>query len=218
MCAPTKDLAKIALIAGAAYATGGTSLTATTAATTASTATTAASTAFNWSGMFSTLSNVAKIAAPIIGAAGTVYAGVLQSNALIGKANQATFESAMSAEAYALRKIRRQREMIVAIGKQRAMFGLTGTLFEGTAVDVLGSTSAKFAEDQYYDLFNTSQTIMSKEQSAKNYMLEADAAVKGGYIKAGTTLLTRGDSFSKPIKDLFGGTATVDMTATEGSS
>ena len=201
MCAPTKDLAKIAVIAAAAYATGGTSLTATTAASTATT--TATTTAVNWSGLFSTLTNVAKIAAPIIGAAGSVYSGMLQSNALTAKANQATFEASMSGEAYELRKIRRQREMIQAIGKQRALFGLTGVGIEGTPTDVLSQTEAKYAEDQYYDLFNTSQQIYSKQLTGQNLLLEADAAFKGGIIKAGTTLVTRGDSFSKPIQDIF---------------
>ena len=205
MCAPTKDLAKIAIIAGAAYATGGLSLGGTTAATagTAATASTATTTAVNWSGLFSTLSNVAKIAAPVIGAAGSVYSGILQSNVLKGKANQVAFESMMSAEAYSLRKARRQREMRLALDKQRALYGLTGVTLEGTPVDVLAQTSAKFAEDEYYDLFNTSQQIYSKQLTGQNLLAEADAAVKSGIIKAGTTLITTGNSFSKPIKDIF---------------
>lgn len=199
MCAPTKDLAKLAVVAAAAYATGGTSLTASTAAT-ASTATT---TAVNWSGLFSTLGNVAKVAAPIIGAAGSVYSGMLQANVLKAKANQATFEAMMSGEAYGLRKARRQREMLQAIEKQKTLFGLTGVTVEGTPADVLAQTAANYAENEYYDLFNTSQQIYSKQLTGQNLLLEAEAAKKGGYIKAATTLITRGDSFSKPIKDIF---------------
>lgn len=230
MCAPTRDLAKIAAIAAVAYATGGTSLfasapAATTAATTgtaltttqlASTslafvppvgaATTTAAAGFNWAGMFSTLGNVAKIATPIIGAAGSIYSSQLTANALEAKANAVNFQIGVSQEAYQLRKIRRQREAAQAIGKQRALFGLTGVGIEGTPTDVLEQTSARYAEDQYYDLFNTSQNMYSKQLSAQGLRQEAEAARTGGYIKAATTLAMRGDSFSGPIQGLFGTT------------
>ena len=220
MCAPTRDLVKIAAIAAAAYATGGTSLAAsgtTAAATTASTTSAAgglgivgadvAATGFNWSGMFSTIGNVAKIATPIIGAAGSIYQGILTSNALAAKANIVNFEQGVSGEAYQLRRIRRQREAAQAIGKQRALFGLTGVGIEGTPTDVLEQTSARFAEDQYYDLFNTSGKMYSQELTAENLRLEAESARTGGYIKAATTLAMRGDSFSGPIQGLFGTTS-----------
>lgn len=228
MCAPTRDLAKIAAVAALAYATGGTSLAATgTAATTTAATTTSAAgglgivgadvaaTGFNWSGMFSTLGNVAKIATPIIGAAGQIYSGILTSNALAAKANIANFEMGVSAEAYQLRKIRRQRELVQAIGKQRAMFGLTGASLEGTPTDILEQTSARFAEDQYYDLFNTSGQMYSKQLTAQNYLLESEAARKGGFIKAGTTLALRGDSFSSGVEGLFGTKKSNIMTASD---
>jgi hypothetical protein len=224
MCAPTKDLVKIAAIAAVAYASGGSSLFASTAAagtTTASTASLAttslaipttvagqtAATGFNFAGMFSTLGNVAKIATPIIGAAGSIYQGILTSNALAAKANIVNFEQGISAEAFQLRKIRRQREAAQAIGKQRALFGLTGVGIEGTPTDVLEQTSARFAEDQYYDLFNTSGKMYSQQLTAENLRLEAESARTGGYIKAATTLAMRGDSFSGPIQGLFGTTS-----------
>jgi hypothetical protein len=219
MCAPTRDLVKIAAIAAAAYATGGTSLAAsgtTAAATTASTTSAAgglgivgadvAATGFNWAGMFSTIGNVAKIATPIIGAAGSIYQGILTSNALAAKANIVNFEQGISGEAYQLRKIRRQREAAQAIGKQRALFGLTGVGIEGTPTDVLEQTSARFAEDQYYDLFNTSGKMYTQQLTSENLRLEAESARTGGYIKAATTLAMRGDSFSGPVQGLFGTT------------
>jgi len=239
MCAPTRDLAKIAAVAALAYATGGTSLAATGTAATGTVTTAATTTAatniftgtslalpttvagqtaaagFNWAGMFSTLGNVAKIATPIIGAAGQIYSGILTSNALAAKANIANFEMGVSAEAYQLRKIRRQREMVQAIGKQRAMFGLTGASLEGTPTDILEQTSARFAEDQYYDLFNTSGQMYSKQLTAQNYLMEAEAARKGGYIKAGTTLALRGDSFSSGVEGLFGTKKSNIMTASD---
>lgn len=224
MCAPTRDLVKIAAIAAAAYATGGTSLAASGTAAAGTTASTAAlsttslaipttvygqtaAAGFNWAGMFSTIGNVAKIATPIIGAAGSIYQGILTSNALAAKANIVNFEQGVSGEAYQLRRIRRQREAAQAIGKQRALFGLTGVGIEGTPTDVLEQTSARFAEDQYYDLFNTSGKMYSQELTAENLRLEAESARTGGYIKAATTLAMRGDSFSGPIQGLFGTTS-----------
>jgi hypothetical protein len=220
MCAPTKDLVKIAAIAAVAYASGGSSLFASTAAagtSTASLATTSlaipttvagqtAATGFNFAGMFSTLGNVAKIATPIIGAAGSIYQGILTSNALAAKANIVNFEQGISGEAFQLRKIRRQREAAQAIGKQRALFGLTGVGIEGTPTDVLEQTSARFAEDQYYDLFNTSGKMYTQQLTSENLRLEAESARTGGYIKAATTLAMRGDSFSGPVQGLFGTT------------
>ena len=243
MCAPTKDLVKIAAIAAVAYASGGSSLFASTAAAGTTTASTAAlsttslaipttvygqtaATGFNFAGMFSTLGNVAKIATPIIGAAGQIYSGILQSNALAAKANVANFQAGVSAEAYQLRKIRRQRDAAQAIGKQRALFGLTGVGIEGTPTDVLEQTSARFAEDQYYDLFNTSGKMYTQQLTAENYLLEADAAEKGGLISAGTTLALRGDSFSTGVQGLFGKKPTpkspytaidTGLTSTEGA-
>jgi len=243
MCAPTKDLVKIAAIAAVAYASGGSSLFASTAAAGTTTASTAAlstsslaipttvygqtaATGFNFAGMFSTLGNVAKLATPIIGAAGSIYQGILTSNALAAKANIVNFEQGISGEAFQLRKIRRQREAAQAIGKQRALFGLTGVGIEGTPTDVLEQTSARFAEDQYYDLFNTSGKMYTQQLTAENYLLEADAAKKGGLISAGTTLALRGDSFSTGVQGLFGKKPTpkspytaidTGLTSTEGA-
>jgi len=106
------------------------------------------------------------------------------------------------------------------------LFGLTGVGIEGTPTDVLEQTSARFAEDQYYDLFNTSGKMYTQELTAKNYLLEADAAEKGGLISAGTTLALRGDSFSTGVQGLFGKKPTpkspytaidTGLTSTEGA-
>lgn len=188
MCAPTKDLAKLAVIAAAAYATGGTSLTATTAASTATTATSAV----NWSGMFSTLSNVVKVAAPLMGAAGSIYSGVIQANILKSKANFVDYSVTMDMEASALRKIKRERQMRAALATQYAKWGTTGVTVEGTPTDVLSETSAKFAEDQFIDDFNTSQKIYGKQISAEQLRVEAQGAILGGVTKAVTTLGMRG--------------------------
>ena len=198
MCAPTKDLAKIAIIAGAAYATGGLSLgasgaaTAGTAATTAGTAATAGTSAFNWSGMFSTLSSFAKTAAPIVGAAGTIYQGVLQSQLLKSKANFVDYSVIQDTEASALRKAKRARQLRQALATQYNKFGLTGVTLEGTPTDVLAETNAKFAEDQFLDDWNTAQGIYSKKISAGQLRAEADSALYGGILKAGMIGVERG--------------------------
>lgn len=187
MCAPKNDLAKIALIGAAAYATGGTSLF-----SSASTSIQAGIQAARASSTLQTLVNVAKIAAPIIGAGGQIYGGYLQSQMLKNKANFVDYQVSGEKEAYSLRKVKRARALAMAIGKQRAMFGITGVSLEDTPSDLIGQTSATFAEDQFIDTFNTSQNILSKQFSAKSLRDEAKYSVFSGYTKAAVTLGTRG--------------------------
>jgi len=197
MCAPTKDLVKIALIAGVAYATGGISL-GTTAATTATTATTAASTAATVgttttsSGIFSTLASYAKTAAPWVGAVGSVVSGYMQSNMLQSKANFVDYSILVDEDASGLRKAQRQRQMRLTIEAQKAKYGLTGVTLEGTPTDILAETNAKFAEDQFIDNYNTAQKIYSKQIGAEQYRTEASSAMLGGIVNAATVIGTRG--------------------------
>ncbi len=123
MCAPKNDLAKLAIIGAAAYATGGTSLFASSSATAA---TTTATTAATTQSTLATLANVAKYALPVIGGAGSIYSGYAQANILRQQANMVDYSISQDKEAFALRKAKRQRELIQALGKQRARFGLTG--------------------------------------------------------------------------------------------
>ena len=237
MCAPTRDLAKIAAIAAVAYASGGSSLFASgTAAATTGTATAAnlattslaipttvagqtAATGLNLSGMFSTIGTFAKYATPIIGAAGQIYSGVINANLLKSKANFVDYSITMDMEASALRKIRRQRLAAEAIGKQRAKFGLTGVTLEGTPTDVLEETSATFAEDQFVDDFNTSGKLYSKQITASGLRQESQAAMLSGIVGATTTIANRGLLFPSPAPKTKSPYTAVDtgLTATEGS-
>ena len=155
----------------------------TTAATTASTTSTLA-----------TLANVAKYALPIIGAGGSIYSGYAQANILRQQANMVDYSISQDKEAFALRKAKRQRELLLALGKQRARFGLTGVTLEGSPGDILSLTAENFAEDQYIDAFNTSGGILGKEQRKNVLNKEADYSVVGGYTKAASYLGTRGFS------------------------
>ena len=218
MCAPTKDLVKIAAIAAVAYASGGSSLFASgtaAAGTTASTAAlsttslaipttvygqTAAASGFNFAGMFSTLSSFAKIATPVIGAAGTIYQGVMNAELLKQKAGFVDYSITQDMEASALREIRRRRSEAEAIGKQRARYSVTGVSLEGTPTDILEETSAKFAEDQFLDDFMTSQKMYSKQISAEQLRQEAKSAQLGGFVNAAVILGGRGLTPSNPVK------------------
>lgn len=191
MCAPTKDLAKLAIIGATVYATGGTSLLAGGTATATATATTATTTATTTSTL-QTLYNAARIGLPIISAAGNVYQGYLQSQILKQKAGFVDYEIASETQAFALRKYKKKREMRRALDKQRALYGLTGATIEGSPTDVLSETAADFAENIYTDAFNTSQKIVGKRQQQKILEQEADYAVLGGYVNAATVLGGRG--------------------------
>jgi len=222
MCAPTRDLAKIATVAALAYASGGSSVFATSTATAAEAGAAmytdyAVSSGINWSGMFSTLSSVAKVATPILGAAGTIYQGVVNANLLKSKANFVDFSVGMDMEASALREIKRQRALANAIGTQRARYGITGVSLEGTPTDILEETSAKFAEDQYIDDFNTSQKIYSKTMSAEGLRQEAQATQLGGVVNAAVILGGRGFTPSNPVakKSLLDGAGSYSQYASE---
>ena len=233
MCAPTKDLVKIAAIAAVAYASGGSSLFASTAAAGTTTASTAAlsttslaipttvygQTAAATSSLFSTIGTFAKFATPIIGAAGQIYSGAINANILNQKANLVDYSVLMDMETAALRKIKRQRQAAEAIGKQRARYGLTGVTLEGTPTDILEETSATFAEDQFIDDFNTSGKLYTKQLTASGLRQEAQAAQLSGYVGAVTTVANRGLLFPSSPKAPKSPYTTVDtgLTSTEGS-
>ena len=194
MCAPRNQLIKTALIGAAIYATGGAaagSLLSTSGGSLAAASTTAATTASTTSTL-ATLANVARYALPAITTAGNIYQGYMQSAMLTQKAGFIDFEIATSKEASALRKAKRNRALAIAIGKQNARFGLTGTTLEGSPGDVLSMTASNFAEDQYIDDFNTSQTILSKSNQSAILRQEAKYAKVGGYLNAVSYLGTRG--------------------------
>ena len=95
MCAPRSTLIKTALLGAAIYATGGaaaagTGFLSSGAAGGASLATQAAST----TSTLSTLANAARIALPVISAAGNVYQGYMNAQILRQKANFVNFEIA----------------------------------------------------------------------------------------------------------------------------
>jgi hypothetical protein len=153
----------------------------------------------------------------VIGSAGSIYGGYVQANLLRQQANMVDYSIGQDREAFALRKAKRQRELVLAIGKQRARYGLTGVTLEGSPGDVLSLTAANFAEDQYIDAFNTSGSILSKEQKKDTLNKEADYSIVGGYTKAAQYLGTRG--FSDLLTTQTNtGTTSVDITSTEGSS
>tara|TARA_R100001086_G_scaffold55829_1_gene25148 strand:- start:3538 stop:4194 length:657 start_codon:yes stop_codon:yes gene_type:complete len=190
MCAPKNDLAKLAIIGAAAYASGGTSLFATSSASTAATASATNTT------ILSTLANAAKVALPVIGAAGQVYSGYMNAQMLRNRANFTDYQVGVEEESFALRKVKRQRALAQQLGKQRALYGLSGVTIEGSPGDILAQTRANYAEDEFIDAYNTSQSILSKKFSSTALRSEAKTAIIGGYTNAATTLGTRGDIFT----------------------
>ena len=192
MCAPKNQLIKTALIGAAIYATGGAA--AGSLLTTSGGSMAAASTAATTGSTLSTLATAAKYALPVISAGGNILQGYMQSQILAQKANFVNFEIATEKSAFSLRKVQKRREMIEAIGKQRALFGITGTSIEGSPSDVLGLTASNFAENVYIDAFNTSQKILGKEQQKDILNQESRNSIIGGYTAAATTLGTRGFS------------------------
>ena len=207
MCAPRKLLPIIA-VAGLAVATGGLSVGASTAATTSTTAATTATTTANIGTALhgvqkaSTLKSLstalqtglkfANSAAPLIGASGLVYSGQIQRNILEQQAAYSNFQSAQEEETYALRKDQRRRRLAIALGKQRALFGISGVRLEETPTDILTSTARSFAEDDFYDRYGTSGRMTSAKISASNLRQSGEQAELGGLLSAELTLARRG--------------------------
>jgi len=190
MCAPKNQLIKTALIGAAIYATGGAA--ASSLLTTSGGVSAAATTTASTTSTLSTLAKAAKFVLPAISAGGNILQGYMNSQILAQKANFVNFEIATEKSAFSLRKAQKRREMIQAIGKQRALYGVTGTTLEGSPADVLGLTASNFAENVYIDAFNTSQKILGKEQQKDILNQESKNAIIGGYTAAATTLGTRG--------------------------
>ncbi|WP_440913513.1 hypothetical protein [Candidatus Pelagibacter sp.] len=203
MCAPRK-LLPILAVAGLAVATGGLSVGATTAA--ATTTSTVAPFAAGQAGALASqtssltaLSNALKIglkyantAAPVIGAGGLVYSGQIQKSILEQQANFSAFQSAQEEETYALRKDQRRRRLAIALGKQRALYGITGVRLEETPTDILTQTARSFAEDDFYDRYGTSGRMLSSSLSASNLRRSGEQAELGGLLSAELTLAQRG--------------------------
>ena len=155
---------------------------------------TGAATAASTTSTLSTLATAARYALPVISAGGNILQGYMQSQILAQKANFVNYDIATEKSAFTLRKAQKRREMIQAIGKQRALFGITGTSLEGSPADVLGMTAGNFEENIYVDAFNTSQKILGMEQQKDILNQEARNSIIGGYTAAATTLGTRGFS------------------------
>ena len=203
MCAPKKIVPLLA-VGALAYATGGLSVGATSAATTSTTAATTANfgTAFHATQQATTLKSLstalqtglkfANTAAPLIGATGLVYSGQIQKGILEQQAMSTMYGASQEEETYKLRSDQRKRELARALGKQRALYGISGVSLSDTPTDVLASTSRAFAEDDFYDRYGTASRIMTAGISADNLRASGEQAELGGLLNAELTLARRG--------------------------
>jgi hypothetical protein len=216
MCAPRKALVPLLIAGGLAVATGGLSFgasTATTAATTSSVS--AAATAANAAQGFeylnfatgtasqtSTLSSLtsalktgfqyAQQASPFIGAYGLVYSGQVQKSIYENQAAYAKYQAVQEEETFQLRKDQRRRQLAIALGKQRALYGISGVTLEETPTDILEQTTRNFAFDDYVDKYSTAGKMTSLGMSASNLQASGRQAELGGLLSAQLTLNRRG--------------------------
>tara|TARA_R100000005_G_C4992781_1_gene199945 strand:- start:563 stop:1174 length:612 start_codon:yes stop_codon:yes gene_type:complete len=201
MCAPRKLLPVLA-IGALAVATGGIGAGAAASAAGTSVAPMAAGQAGALAAQGSTLKSLstalkvglkyANTAAPLIGAGGLVYSGQVQKSILEQQAQAFKFQAAQEEETYKLRKSKRKRALALALGKQRALYGISGVRLENTPVDVLASTASAFAEDDFYDRYGTASRIASAGMSASNLYASGQQAELGGLLNAELTLARRG--------------------------
>jgi len=196
MCAPRKLLVPLVIGGALAVATGGLSVGATAASTTAPLAAASTTSQFSTLRSLSTALKVglkyANTAAPLIGASGLIYSGQVQKGILEQQAAFSNFQASQESETYALRKDQRRRELARALGKQRALYGISGVSLENTPTDILASTARSFSEDDFYDRYGTSGRMTSAKLSAKNLSLSGEQAQLGGLLNAEMTLAQRG--------------------------
>ena len=196
MCAPRKLLVPLVIGGALAVATGGLSVGATAASTTAPLAAASTTSQFSTLRSLSTALKVglkyANTAAPLIGASGLIYSGQVQKGILEQQAAFSNFQASQESETYALRKDQRRRELARALGKQRALYGISGVSLENTPTDILASTARSFSEDNFYDRYGTSGRMTSAKLSAKNLSLSGEQAQLGGLLNAEMTLAQRG--------------------------
>jgi hypothetical protein len=216
MCAPRKALIPLLIAGGLAVATGGISFGASTATTAATTgATTAASTAATAAQSFeylnfatgtasqsttlSSLSSALKVglkyanqASPFIGSYGLIYSGQLQKGIYEQQAAFSKYQAVQEEETYQLRKDQRRRQLAIALGKQRALYGISGVALDETPTDILEQTSRNFAFDDYVDKYSTASKMTSLGLSASNLRASGRQAEIGGLLNAELTLSRRG--------------------------
>jgi len=193
MCAPRKILIPLVIGGALAVATGGTSVAATTTSLgTSLHGVQQASTLTSLSTALQTGLRYANTAAPLIGAGGLVYSGQIQKGIFEQQAAFSAFQAAQESETYELRKNQRRRELARALGKQRALYGISGVRLEDTPTDILTSTARSFAEDDFYDRYGTSGRIVSAGLSAENLKASGEQAELGGLLSAELTLARRG--------------------------
>ena len=202
MCAPKKIVPLLA-VGALAYATGGLSVAGTSAATTSSGAIVkGGADAALFASQSTTLSSLstalqtglkyANTAAPLIGASGLVYSGQIQKSIFEQQAMASMYGASQEEETYKLRSDQRKRELARALGKQRALYGISGVSLADTPTDVLASTSRAFAEDDFYDRYGTASRIMTAGISADNLRASGEQAELGGLLNAELTLARRG--------------------------
>jgi len=211
MCAP-RNIIPLLAIGGLALATGGAgaavagSTTASAGATSAAalsgsftTGTTLTSSALSANTTLGGLTTAlrtglkyANTAAPFIGSAGLVYSGQIQKSIFEQQAAFSQFQNSQETESYALRKDQRRRELAKALGKQRALYGVSGVRLEQTPLDIFSSTARSFAEDDFYDRYGTAGRLASNSISADNLRLSGSQAELGGLLNAELTLARRG--------------------------
>jgi len=196
MCAPRKLLVPLVIGGALAVATGGLSIGATAASTTAPLAAVSTTSQFSTLRSLSTALKVglkyANTAAPLVGASGLIYSGQVQKGILEQQAVFSNFQASQESETYALRKDQRRRELVRALGKQRALYGISGVSLENTPTDILASTARSFSEDDFYDRYGTSGRMTSAKVSAENLSLSGEQAQLGGLLNAEMTLAQRG--------------------------
>jgi len=95
---------------------------------------------------------------------------------------------AMQEAQYAAAQVRRRN--LAVLGRQRATAAASGIEINGSASDVINDSAIQGEMDVMAQLYTGKSRVRAANAQAQNYSDNADAQLLGGYMSAGSTLLT----------------------------
>jgi hypothetical protein len=92
---------------------------------------------------------------------------------------------------------RKRREIKTTLSQQRAQYGLRGVELEGSPLEVLGETAGKGELDALAIRYGGDIAASTARSEAGLYRLRGKAAMRTGFLEAGSSLLAGAGRYSK---------------------
>lgn len=104
-------------------------------------------------------------------------------------------QNAEAAQAQANREsIKIRQEGKALLGKQQSMYGAAGVTTEGSPLLTMSNTAASYEEDAINKIYEGTLESEALKEQARQEKYQGKMAMRAGYMKAGTSLLTSATS------------------------